>query len=398
MRRWLGSLQIGRWLLRTGIGLVALALVFMNFLAIAPQGRTAVKTALFVVQVLPIPVKPQEWVTASPVREAINFPLPTGVGDADIYRIPDNKKRAGIIVFLGVNPAPRDDDRVVNLGEGLARAGFVVMIPWSPHMIEDERIDASEPDNLVRAFQYLRGLKYVDPTKVGMGGFCVGASLAIVAASDPRISEDVNFVSSFGAYYDMRDLLTQISSKQSFYRETEETWDPRGATERVFTNQLIEGLELSEERELLSRIFVDKSTVGDGELDGLTTGASAVHRLLASLHAQEDGQRLTLEEAQRLVQGLPSDFQQELDMISPSTNINNLKARLLIAHDREDDAVPSEESRRLADALSQRGDIHYTEFSFFSHVTPDKPVGPFTFVKEAFKLFQYAYSIVRRTT
>ena len=226
----------------------------------------------------------------------------------------------------------------------------------------------------------------------------MGASLSIVAASDPRINENVNFVSSFGAYYDIRDLLIQVSSKQSFYRQTEEFWDPRSATERVFTNQLIEGLELSEERELLTRIFVDKSAAEDGELDGLTSGASAVHRLLASLHAHEDGQRLTLEEAETLVRGLPSNFQTELDKISPSTNIDNLKAQLLIAHDREDDAVPSEESRRLADALSQRGDIHHTEFSFFSHVTPDKTVGPFTFVKEAFKLFQYTYSIIRRTT
>ena len=95
---------------------------------------------------------------------------------------------------------------------------------------------------------------------------------------------------------------------------------------------------------------------------------------------------------------MPAGLLEDFDKISPSAWVGKLKARLLIAHDREDHAVPSEESRRLADALSDRGNLLYTEFSFFSHVTPDKPVGPFTFVKEAFKLFRYTYSIIRLTT
>lgn len=56
--------------------------------------------------------------------------------------------------------------------------------------------------------------------------------------------------------------------------------------------------------------------------------------------------------------------------------------------------VPAEESHRLADALSARKGISYTEF-FFSHVTPNKRVAPLTFAKEAFKLFRYVYSIIR---
>ena len=368
--------------------------VFFNFLALAPQGKAAVRSALFVTQVLPIPVKPMEWVTPDTVREAVTFPMPNGEGTADIYRIADGKKRAGVLVFLGVNPAPRDDRRVVNLGNGLARAGFVALFPWSPSMME-KRVDPSEPDNLVWAFKYLMGLDYVDPDRVGMGGFCVGASIALVAASDPRISEDVDFVSSFGAYYDVRDLLTQISSRRSFYGETIEPWDPRSLTKEVLTNQLIGDLDHQEEKDLMTRIFVERETVEDAALDGFSTGATAVYRLLSSVNAQEDTHRLTREESERLMQDLPPGLLDNLDRISPSKNIGNLKARLLIAHDREDELVPSEESRRLADALEDRGDIHYTEFSFFSHVTPDKQVGPFTFVKEAFKLFRYAYSIIR---
>ena len=371
-------------------------LIWSNFLAIAPQGRAIVKSTLFVIQVLPVPIKPQEWVTPSSVREVISFPLPHDDGSADIYRIPDGKTRPGVLLFLGVNPAPRDDKRVVNLGNGLARAGFVVMIPWSPVMMQ-KRLSPDEPDNLVAAFQYLRGLEYVDHDRVGMGGFCVGASITLVAASDPRISGQVDFISSFGAYYDLRDLLKQIAAKKSFYGDVVEPWDTRRLTEEVFTNTLIESLSDEGERALLAEVFQKRPAEPD-TLDGLSSEATATSLLLSSMAAQTDSERLSLEEAEELIGRLPNRFLENLERLSPSTDIADLRARLLIAHDREDDAVPSEESRRLEDALSGRGDVRYTEFSFFSHVTPDKPVGPLTFVKEAFKLFRYTYDIIRITT
>ena len=347
-------------------------------------------------QVLPLPIKPQTWLSAEPVREDITFPLSDGDGTADIYRIADGKTRAGVLVTPGINPAPRDDHRIINLGKALASAGFVAMFPWSPSMMS-KRFNLAEPDNLIRAFEYLRGLEYVDPDRVGMAGFCVGASMLIVAASDSRIRDGVNFVSDFGGYYDMRDLFKQISSNRSFYRQTVEPWDPNHLTEDLLTNHLIECLGEENEREMLTRIFIEKDSAQFPDLDGISTEGRAVYYLLDSLNANDEGQRLTLEEADGLVGDLPPSFLEELKTISPSAHIGDLKARLLIAHDREDNLVPAEESRRLADALSGRGRTRHTEFSFISHVTPDKRVGPFTFMKEVFKLFRYTYSIIRVT-
>ena len=111
-------------------------------------------------------------------------------------------------------------------------------------------MDPREPDN----FQFLAEQDY--DSEVGLGGFCVGASLSVVAASDQRISERVNFVSAFGGYYDIRDLLAQIAANRSFYNGEVGPWDPRSATDRVFVNQIIEGLPSPDEREALDRIFV----------------------------------------------------------------------------------------------------------------------------------------------
>ena len=377
---------------RTASVLKVLLIAPWNLLTRAPQRRAVVRSVLFVIQVLPLPMKPQEWFSRQPVREAVTFPLSQGEGSADIYRIPDGKVRAGVLVFLGIITAPRDDHRVVNLGNALARAGFVAMFPWSSSMM-GKRLNPLEPDNQVRGFQHLVGLEYVDPSRAGMGGFCVGASMCLVAASDPRISDTVSFVSSFGCYYDMGDLIKQISTHKSFYGAGAEPWDTNHLSQEVMAYQLINGLE-GTERETLSRIFIEEQSAEVPPIDGLSTGGRAVYRLLASAAAPE-GQRVSLEEAVGLFQALPSGLREDQRRVSPSAHVDNLKARVLIAHDREDTLVPVEESRRLADALSARKGIHYTEFSFFSHVTPNKKVPPLTFAKEAFKLFRYVYSFIR---
>jgi hypothetical protein len=76
-------------------------------------------------------------------------------------------------------------------------------------------------------------------------------------------------------------------------------------------------------------------------------------------------------------------------------------------HDRGDRLVPSEESRRLAEALGKalgdKDDTYFTEFSFFQreiqvHADQGAGVGLFGFVKEAFKLSLYMYNILREAS
>jgi hypothetical protein len=84
-----------------------------------------------------------------------------------------------------------------------------------------------------------------------------------------------------------------------------------------------------------------------------------------------------------------------METISPSSNIDNLKARALIMHDRDDQLIPSVESRRLADALADRGDLRYTEVLAFEHVRPAGDGNLWLLVKEGYKLFRHTYGIIR---
>lgn len=382
VRRLARLLQAIAIALAVAIGLVAVALVA------TPQGRAAARAVGFVAQVLPaVPVKPATWFADAPTRQDIRYPLSGGRGGgvADLYLPAGEGKRSAMLMFLGVNPAGRDDARVVNLAEALARSGVVVMVPWSEAMTQ-KRIEAGEVDNLVRAFEYLAAHDAVDGDRLGMAGFCVGASFALAAAQDARVSERVSVFNSFGGYYDARDLMTAVIARQRFYEDDVRAWQPADLSVEVVRRHLIDTLPAEDERQLLWQALAAGSDAPAGLPNGLSDEAQAVYALLTSPD---------LETARRLLDRLPPDALDTLIRISPSANIGRLRAKLLVMHDREDRLVPSEESRRLVDAAQPYADVHYTEFSFFNHLDPTRPVGRIEFAREAGKLFLHIYRIMR---
>ena len=349
------------WVKRFCLGLVVLAMALWVFFAVVPQGRAAFHTALFVLQVLELGVKPQSWFTKAPVREETEYPLPDGVGQADIYRVPDGKPRAGVLLFLGANATGRDDKDVVNLGYALSRAGFVTMFHWSETMGLRHNIDPDEIENLVWAFQYLTSQEFVDRDRAGMGGFCVGASFALVAAADPRINEQVRFVNAFGPYFNGSDLLLQFGSRSRFYDGERESWEPDQLTRRVLANELIDTVDDPRAKEILQLRFLADQDVSMDGLAEIDPQAEKVRQLLEGT---------SLERTEEIYRELPGQFRDKMVEISPSSHVGQLKAELLIMHDRNDRLIPAAESRRLADAMEKRGNLRYTEVQTFDHVRP----------------------------
>ena len=376
-----------RLYLAAGVLLTVLVVMFILF----PQLGAAWHTALFVSQVLPSPVKPQPWFTAAPLRQQITYDRLDGLGAADIYYIPDGKRRAALLVFLGANAAGRDDPDVVNFGNALARAGFVVMLGWSPTMGERNNVDPAEIDNLAWAFQHLRSRDYVDPARVGMAGFSVGGSFVMVAAANPRIREDVAFVNSFGGYYDAPDFFRQIASNSQFREDgPPEPWAVDPLTRRVFVNELLEVVPDPAERELLTRRFGNEE-IGAGDAaawDGLSEQGNLSRRILEGT---------TPEQAAELFDQMSLSFRQGLADISPSVHLPQVQAKLLIMHDVGDPLIPVGESRRLVKALSAQGrhDLRYTETAIFDHVRPGSSGSLWQLAKGAAQLYRHLYGIVR---
>ena len=370
------------WLFQT---LVVIGALLTLFIAVTPQGKAGFHTVLFVSQVLDLPVKPQAWFSKDTLRHEVHYQSSDGTTVADVYRPDDDRRHAAVVLFLGANAAGRDDEDVVNLGQALSGAGYVVMFHWSPTMALRANIEPAETGNLVWAFQHLSEREYVDPERVGLGGFCVGASFALVAAADPRIQDHVNFVNAFGPYYNAETLLLQAASRSVEYDGERTPWDPDKLTMRVLANELIETLGDPADVDALTRRYLNNQALTPEELNALSPAATNVIRLL-------DG--TTPSEAAALYRALPEQFRSDLAGISPSTHVDGIRARLLILHDRNDRLVPAAESRRLLAATEGRGDVRYTEVLAFEHVRPSGG-GLADLLAEAGRLFRHMYSIIR---
>ena len=353
-------------------------------------GRAVVKALLFIPEIVPgVPVRPQQWLVGEPTYQPVRFPAGDTEGGGDLYIPAGGGKHPAVVLFFGVipaGPAGPDDPRIVNLAQGLARSNMVVLIPWSDVMTASYRLDPGAVDLLVGAFRYLEEHPAVNATRIGLGGFCVGASFAALAAQDERIRDSVAYVNFFGGYYDARDLLVAIASHTRSYGGVSEPWEPRDDTRKVFTVHLIEGLPDAKEREALARVFLDDGPNIEVDTASLSEQGRVVHRLLYGV---------TREQAEALLNSLPPGFLEDLERISPSTLISTLETPVLVMHDREDTAVPAAESRRMAEALEGRGQVYYTEFSLFQHMDPTRPVAPPTMAQELWKLLLHMYNVMR---
>ena len=324
---------------------------------------TVLHTVAFVGQMLPGPLKLQCLLTPEPQRMTTTFLQHDGTLDeAEVYVIPDGKKRAAVLIFLGATPHGRDDPDAVKLGWALARTGFAVMFYWSETMGLEARLDAAEIVNVVGAFEHLRQQEYVDPERLGLAGFSVGASFALAAAANPRIADDIAFVNSFGGYYAAADLITQIAAGRALDGERETPWEVDELARKVFANTLL---------------AEPPSDARDALLEG-------VH---------------SIEEARRLYERLRDSFKSDADSISPSQYVGHWSGGTVIRvmHDRGDAVIPVEESRRLAAALRQERpdvELYYTETDIFRHVTPDADTEWKPLLKGAWQVCRHMYHII----
>ena len=324
---------------------------------------TVVHTVAFVGQMLPGPLKLQRLLTPEPQRMTTTFLQHDGTLDeAEVYVIPDGKKRAAVLIFLGATPHGRDDPDAVKLGWALARTGFAVMFYWSETMGLEARLDAAEIVKVVGAFEHLRQQEYVDPERLGLAGFSVGASFALAAAANPRIADDIAFVNSFGGYYAAADLITQIAAGRALDGERETPWEVDELARKVFANTLL---------------AEPPSDARDALLEG-------VH---------------SIEEARRLYERLRDSFKSDADSISPSQYVGHWSGGTVIRvmHDRGDAVIPVEESRRLAAALRQERpdvELYYTETDIFRHVTPDADTKWGPLLSGAWQVCRHMYHII----
>jgi hypothetical protein len=120
-------------------------------------------------------------------------------------------------------PFDVEHPQVERLGAALARSGFAALLFWSP-AIGDLRLDPADIGGLATAYGWFMEQPYVDPTRSGLLGACVGGSFAFMAAAQPKIRERVAFLGAYAPYSSMWTFARDIASATQIREGSRQPW------------------------------------------------------------------------------------------------------------------------------------------------------------------------------
>lgn len=361
-----------RWLRR--IGLIGLVLL-LALVAWEPT-RVAMQTAAMLPNLLGAGPQPLNLFSATPIRTSLPY-RPGDDGSApDLAELwlpawASRERPAGaMLLVFGVNNLGRNHPAIARVADGLARSGVAVLVPDSRTLLTGH-LEVAEIDGVVRAFQLLATRPEVDRERIGIVGFSVGGSLALLAARDPRIGDQVRWVNAFGAFADAATYLASVSAHAYLNDDgAVVAWEPTPLALEVYVNFLLSQVPDEADRLRLEDAFADAVRAGERPVPdaalrrGLDGAAGrAVHDLLTSS---------SLDDARRAVAALPASSLRFVDAISPARHGGGLRADVYLMHETEDHHVPFVESRALAALYERAGLLRaHTEFRLFDHVQPD---------------------------
>ena len=372
--------------LRLAALIVATAILLGGACAAAPPARLAAQTAFLMPSFfLQLPLNPSTW-GARPVQHA-EIDLGDGSGAKLHVYSPSAGRHPALVISLGLEPAQPDDPRVVRLLEGFAHAGIVAALVESP-ALDNGRLDPSAPDLIVRAFQSVRAQPFTDANRIGFLGLSVGGSLVLLAASDPRISDQVRIVESFGAYGSLSSLIQATVTRSIGTGGHTEAWQPDALTIQAVRDNLIASLPSQSDQELLKGAVADGGQLSATAPVGLSPAGTSVYDILTSTGGPAVGRDLA---------SLPSSQQTYLSALSPVDHLQSIKAPVYVMVDRGDPYVPFVESQAIDRTLVAGGkDVYFSEFDIFRHVEPTRGGNVIVVMRDLVRLFLHATAVIGR--
>ena len=362
-----------RWLRR--IGLVLLVLVVA--MVVWEPTRVALQTAVMLPNMLGAGPQPLPLLSPTPRRLSVPYRAAEGSdAEADLAELwlPEwasaERPAGAMLLVLGVNNVGRNHPAVVRVADALARTGVAVLIPDSRTLLEG-RLEVGEIDGVVDAFRLLATRPEVDRERMGIVGFSIGGSLALLAARDPSIADQVRWVNAFGAFADAETYLAAVSAHAYVGADgSPVAWTPTPLAREVYLAFLLDQVDDADDRGQLAATFGEAIFAGDrpdpdADLRELLDSAAArtVHDLLTARSPDE---------ARRAISELPGESLAFIDAISPARHLAGIEADIYLMHETEDHHVPFVESRSLVSALEGTGRLaDHTEFRLFDHVQPD---------------------------
>ncbi len=303
--------------------------------------------------VLPLGPHPLDLVPAPQVRSVQGI-------EADLYVPAWGGRHPGIILVNGVVEEGRKYPALVGAAGALARGGYTVLVPELGGQ-RSLRFRPESVDDLVAAIAAMQRQPEVRSGPVGLYGFSLGGSVALLAAEDPRTRGMIAFVGDLGGYYRLTDIVRAATTGSV----------PDG--ERVSLDPVVVYAAITSVIDLIppgpDQILLQQTLKRGTQEDWLAPFAALqpqqlsppAQRLLA-LVQNRDGSRVDA-----LLDALDPSLLTTLDALSPAAHLERLSAPVWALHDRHDPFVPSVESRLLAQDPRGHGQVRLLETTLLTH-------------------------------
>jgi fermentation-respiration switch protein FrsA (DUF1100 family) len=382
---------VGRLLLALGVLIAA----YIIGLALVPPVQTATRAALLLPELVELPVRPLLAITDQPQRVIASYGSPPD--RMDVY-VPAGNHRdgslPGVVLVLGIAPQPIDHPEVTRVAEGISRLGVVVGVQDST-VLRQNRIVPEEAAHLADAFLVLADRPEVDRTRIGLVGFSAGASVALIAAADERIADDLRYVSNFGGYARADMLLVDVATQTMEVDGEQAAWESEPIIRQRLLELMLERVDAAD-REPLREVLEPVIRV-PGPPSGPDPGIAATFEgdALAAYRLFTAPDRATAEAA--LAQA-SDDLREELELISPLAFVEDIQAYVFTMHGVGDDAIPITHAHLLNDALPREQVGYFAQFGRFGHAQPGREGLELADIPDLFELAVFLHHIVAAAT
>ena len=205
--------------------------------------------AFFLEAWLQSPVRPLTWVAPPPVRR--ECPIPGS--RSGLLTLPGRGRNHPALVFsTGVRATEPLHKRVIRrTTDAFARIGVATLHLQSRHL-DEGRVLPQEVTAHVGAFETLRDDPSINRERIGFVGLSATGSIAIAAAADERIRDDVWIVLALGTYFDAASLVAAVTSRHCRTSHGLSAWEPERLSEEVVRETVLSALD-ADDRVALER-------------------------------------------------------------------------------------------------------------------------------------------------